>query len=46
MSPWIKRARALPAGTAGCTVLVGLLSLLVFTSLRKAQLRASPGLSG
>ena len=38
--------RAWLAGTASCATLVGLLSSLIFTSLREAQLRTSPGLSG
>lgn len=35
--------RAWLAGTASCAMLVGLESLLIFTSLREAQMRTSPG---
>ena len=35
--------RAWLAGTASCATLVGLKSLLIFASLREAQLRTSPG---
>ena len=41
--PWSDRDRAWLAGTASCATLVGLASLLIFASLREAQLRASPG---
>jgi hypothetical protein len=33
------------AGTASCAALVGLHSLLIFASLREAQLRTSPDVS-
>jgi hypothetical protein len=35
--------RAWLAGTASCTMLEGLASLLIFVSLREAQPRMSPG---
>ena len=35
---------ALLAGTASRVMLVGLQSLLIFTSLREAELRSSPGI--
>ena len=37
------RDRARLAGTAGCAMLVGLMSLLIFALLREVQLRISPG---
>ena len=36
------RDRTWLAGTASCATLVGLQSLLIFASLREAQLRTSP----
>ena len=42
-TPWSNGDRAWLAGTASCATLVGLLSSLIFTSLRKAQQRTSPG---
>ena len=40
---WRDGDRARLAGTASCAMLVGLTSSLIFTSLREAQLRTSPG---
>ena len=42
-TPEVDEDRALLAGTASCAVLVGLMSLIVFNSLREAQQRTSPG---
>jgi hypothetical protein len=42
-TPQSDRDRAWLAGTASCAMLVGLTSLLIFASLRKAQPRTSPG---
>ena len=42
-TPWSDGDRAWLAGTASCTMLVGLKSSLIFASLREAQLRTSPG---
>jgi hypothetical protein len=37
------RDRAWLAGTTSCAMFVGLKSLLIYASLREAQLRTSPG---
>ena len=42
-TPQSDRDRAWLAGTASCAMLVGLVSSLIFASLREAQLRTSPG---
>ena len=44
--PWIDRDTAWLASTASCAVLVALTCSLIFSTLREAQLRTSPGIPG